>query len=50
MITVLISYPPKSVLLSRYVHNVYKKKLFVDFRWVVTSTGPEGFINCVFIS
>ena len=39
MITVLISYPPKSVLLSIYFHNVSKKR-FVGFPWVVTSTGP----------
>ena len=50
MITVLItcSYPPKSVLLSIYFHNVCQK-LFVGFPWVVTSTGPGGLINCVFI-
>ena len=28
---------------------VYKKKLFVAFPWVVTSTGPGGFMICVFI-
>ena len=48
MITVLISYPPKSVLLSIYFHNVCKKT-FVGFPLVVTSTGRGGFINCVFI-
>ena len=26
-----------------------KKKLFVAFPWVETSTGPGGFIICVFI-
>ena len=26
-----------------------KKKLFVAFPWVVTSTGPGGFMICVFI-
>ena len=28
---------------------VNKKKLFVAFPWVVTSTGPGGFMICVFI-
>ena len=27
-----------------------KKKLFVAFPWVVTSTGPRGFMICVFIN
>ena len=27
----------------------YKKKLFVAFPWVETSTGPGGFMICVFI-
>ena len=48
MITVLISYPPKSVLLSIYFHNVCKKT-FVGFPLEVTSAGPGGFINFVFI-
>ena len=26
-----------------------KKKLFVAFPWVVTSTGPGGFMICLFI-
>ena len=26
-----------------------KKKLFVAFPWVETSTGPGGFMICVFI-
>ena len=29
--------------------NVPKKKLFVAFPWVETSTGPGGFMICVFI-
>ena len=43
MITGPISYPPKSVLLSIYFHNVCKKNCGFS------STGPGGFINCVFI-
>ena len=34
-------------------HSAYplhqKKKLFVAFPWVETSTGPGGFMSCVFI-
>ena len=29
--------------------NQSKKKLFVAFPWVETSTGPGGFMICVFI-
>ena len=38
----------KSVL---FVMNlgILKKKLFVAFPWVVTSTEPGGFMICVFI-
>ena len=31
------------------VNVVSKKKLFVAFPWVETSTGPGGFMICVFI-
>ena len=39
----LIHYTTGASLLST------KKKLFVAFPWVVTSTGPGGFMICVFI-
>ena len=29
--------------------NVYYLKLFVAFPWVITSSGPGGFMICVFI-
>ena len=29
--------------------QIIKKKLFVAFPWVETSTGPGGFMICVFI-
>ena len=29
--------------------SMVKKKLFVAFPWVETSTGPGGFMICVFI-
>ena len=29
--------------------SIQKKKLFVAFPWVETSTGPGGFMICVFI-
>ena len=29
--------------------QLFEKKLFVAFPWVVTSTGPGGFMICVFI-
>ena len=32
-----------------FLNNVRNKKLFVAFQWVVTSTGPGGFMICVFI-
>ena len=31
------------------IHYTKKKKLFVAFPWVETSTGPGGFMSCVFI-
>ena len=30
-------------------HGGFSKKLFAAFPWVVTSTGPGGFMICVFI-
>ena len=31
------------------IHYTTKKQLFVAFPWVETSTGPGGFMICVFI-
>ena len=35
--------------LSPTPQRLLKKQLFVAFPWVVTSTGPGGFMICVFI-
>ena len=31
------------------INDIEKKQLFVAFPWVETSTGPGGFMICVFI-
>ena len=41
---------PLSVLLFHGLHAFEMLKLFVAFPWVETSTGPGGFMICVFIN
>ena len=36
-------------LFENELMSTLKKKLFVAFPWVETSTGPGGFMICVFI-
>ena len=39
----------RSLFFSIFEKKKKKKKLFVDFPWVETSTGPGGFMICVSI-